>query len=417
MATTGVLAYPAFVRVWVADTVRWFGTFTSSLALQLLLIETLDADQGAIGVVRAAQWLPSLLFGMVAGVLVDRVRRRPVLVAADTLSAVVLGLIVALAVTGSLTVPVLAVLVFGAGTASGAFMAAHQSFVPRLVPVATLPVAHARLDQSMTAAESVGPLLAGALVRFFSAPVALAVTALSHVVSAIVLLTVRVDEPPSSSRADRHLGRELREGARWVYRHRTLAPYALALHLWFVATSSVMTVYVIHAVDDLGLDALAVGSALACAGVAGLLGAGLAPRAGERWGVGRVCAAGDWLTALGLGAVLLARPDGPAPLAWLVAGQLVHGLGGGLKGPLELSYRNAVTPDRLRARMNATIRSFNWGSIAVSAPIAGWAALQWGNRPVIAAGVIGMAAAAAVLTWSPFRRATMPRDDAVPADV
>ncbi|MBX9243294.1 MFS transporter [Actinotalea ferrariae] len=415
MATTGVLAYPAFVRVWVADTVRWFGTFTSNLALQLLLIETLGADQGAIGVVRAAQWLPSLLFGMVAGVLVDRVRRRPVLVAADTLSAVVLGLIVALAMTGSLTVPVLAVLVFGVGTASVAFMAAHQSFVPRLVPVAALPVANARLDQSMTAAESVGPLLAGALVRFFSAPVALAVNAVSHVVSAVVLLTVKVDEPPPSPRADRHLGRELREGARWVYRHRTLAPYALALHLWFLGVSSVMTVYVIHAVNGLRLDALAVGAALACAGISGLLGAGLAPRAGERWGVGRVCAAGDWLTALGFGAVLLARPDGPAPLVWLVVGQLVYGLGGGLKGPLELSYRNAVTPDRLRARMNATIRSFNWGSIAVSAPLAGWAALEWGNRPVIAAGAIGMATAAAILTWSPFRRATMPHDDAVPA--
>ena len=407
-----MLAYPAFVRLWFADTITWFGSFTFGLALQLLLIETLEADQRALGLIRGAQWLPALLFGLLAGVLVDRVRRRPVLIAADTASAVLLALIAALALTDRLTVPVLAVLVAGIGTASFLYTAAHQSFLPRAVPTSVLPTANARLTQSMTAAEAVGPLLAGALVRFFSAPIALAVNAVSHAVSAVVLLTARVQEPPPAPRADRHLGRELREGARWVYRHRTLRPYALALHLWFIANSTVLTVYVIHAVEDLGLDALTVGAVLACAGVSGVVGAGLAPRAGERFGLGRVCAAGDWLTGLGFGAVLLAVP-GPAAVVWLVVGQLVFGLGTGLKGPLDMSYRNAITPDRLRARMNATIRSVNWGSIALSAPLAGWAAVSWGNRPVIAAGVVLMLASAAMLTWSPFRGAEMPLDDMV----
>lgn len=409
-----MLAYPAFVRLWVVDTVSWFGTFTLGLAIQLLLIETLGADQRALGLVRGAQWLPALLFGLLAGVLVDRVRRRPVLVAADTVSAVLLAAIAALALTDRLTVVGLAVLVAGAGAASFLYTAAHQSFLPRVVPTSVLPAANARLEQSRTAAESVGPLLAGALVRFFSAPVAIAVTAVSHLVSAAVLLTVRVEEPPPPPTADRHLGRELREGARWVYRHRTLAPYAVALHLWFVANSTVLTVYVIHAVEDLGLDALTVGAVLACAGVGGVVGAGLAPRAGQRLGLGRVCAAGDWLTGLGFATVLLAAP-GPAAVPWLVVGQLVFGLGSGIKGPLDMSYRNAVTPDRLRARMNATIRTANWGSIALSAPAAGWAAAAWGNRPVIAAGVAIMLASAALLTASPFRDAQMPHDDEVPA--
>src|SRR5699024_8181936 len=70
----GVFSYPAFVRLWISDTTKWLGVFTSGLALQLLLIEALGADQVELGLVKSAQWLPMLLFGLVAGVLIDRVR-------------------------------------------------------------------------------------------------------------------------------------------------------------------------------------------------------------------------------------------------------------------------------------------------------------------------------------------------------
>ncbi len=165
-----MLVYPGFVRLWLAGTVSWLGTFTFGLALQLLLIETLDADQAAIGFVRSAQWVPALAIGMLAGVLIDRVRRRPVLIAADTVTALATGGIGALALAGLLTVPVLAGLVALVGAASMFYHAAHQSYLPRLVPTGLLPVANARIEQTMTAAEAVGPLVAGALVRFLSAP-------------------------------------------------------------------------------------------------------------------------------------------------------------------------------------------------------------------------------------------------------
>ncbi len=402
-----MLAYPAFVRLWLAGTVSWLGMFSFGLALQLLLIESLSADQAAIGFVRSAQWAPALAIGLVAGVLTDRVRRRPVLVAADTATALATGAIGALALTGLLTVPVLAALVAVVGAASMFYHAAHQSYLPGLVPTALLPVANARIEQSMTAAESVSPLLGGALVRFLSAPVAILFTAAGKAASAVLLATIRVDEPAPRRQPDRHLWRELKEGGRWVYRHRALAPYAVALHLWFLFNSAVMTVFVFHATETLGLDALTVGLVLSCAGVGGVIGAGLAPQAAKRFGLGPVCVAADWLHPPAFLFLLLAAP-GPTGAALLVVGQLVYGLGAGLKGPLDLSYRNAVTPDRLRARMNGTIRSFNWGSIAVAAPLAGLAATMYGNRWVIAVGIAGLMAAALILTLSPFRIAVMP---------
>ncbi len=403
----GVLSYPAFVRPWLAGTVSWLGTFSFGLAVQLLLIETLSADQAAIGFVRSAQWAPALAIGLLAGVLTDRLRRRPVLGAADTVTALATGCIGALALTGLLTVPVLAFLVALVGAASMFYHAAHQSYLPRLVPMELLPVANARIEQAVTAAEAIGPLVGGALVRFVSAPVAILFNAISKAGSAVLLARCGWKSPRRSDQPDRHLWRELREGGSWVYRHRTLAPYAVSLHLWFFFNSAIMTIFVFHETEALGLDALTVGLVLSCAGVGGVIGAGLAPRAAERFGLGPVCVVADWLHPLAFLLLVLATP-GPTGAAVLVVGQLIYGLGAGLKGPLDMSYRNAVTPDRLRARMNGTIRSFNWGSIAVAAPLAGLSATMYGNRPVIAVGIVGLVAAALVLTLSPFRGAVMP---------
>ncbi|MEJ7649991.1 MAG: MFS transporter [Nakamurella sp.] len=407
MRAPGALSYPAFVRFWIADAVSNLGSFTSTLAIQLLLIETLHADQTKIGLVRSAQWLPSLMFGLLVGVLIDRMRRRTVLIAADAAAGVVTALIAVLALTGALTVGLLVAAVFAVGIAMLFSTAARQSLLPDLVPVPVLPAASARLEQTWTAAQSAGPLLGGALVRFLSAPIAVLVDAMSWVISALVLIRVRVQEHPPARVAGRSVVRELREGAGWLYRHQTLKWYAASLHLWFFFNSAVNTVLIYYATAEPRQSALAVGFALACAGITGFVAAGLSPRLGARFGVGTMCVVADWLTPLGYLLVVFAVP-GPAAIWWLVAGQAVFGVGLGLKGPLETSYRNAVAPERLRGRMNGCMRTFNWGAIAVSAPLAGWAAATWGNRPAIGVAIGGLALAALLLTLSPFRAAVLP---------
>ncbi len=382
------------------------GTFVSALALQLLLIETLHADQVAIGVVRSAQFLPYLLFGLVAGVVVDRVRRRPLLIGADVLCAVLLGTVALLALTGHLTVPVLAVLVFVIGSASMFFSAAHQSLLPAIVAPERLPRANARLSQTYSATQSGGPLVGGALVRLLTAPVAVLVDAASYAVSAATLATVRVEERLPERARRRHVWAELREGAAWVYRHATLGPYAVSLHLWFFGNGIVTTVLVYFATTELHLDALGVGFVLAATGVTGVVGAGLAPRLGTRFGTGRVVVAMEWANPAAYALLLLARP-GPWALVWLLVANALFGLAMGVKDPLTMSHRNLVTPDRLRGRMNATIRSFNWGSIAVAAPLGGWLAATFGNRVAIGVGVLGLVVSAVWLWLSPYRHVTV----------
>lgn len=396
-----------FGRLFVADAISTSGTVISTLALQFVLIDSLHADQRAIGVVRAAQWAPYLLVGMLAGVLVDRIRRRPVLVVADLVSAAVFATIGILALTGGLTVPILAALVFVAGTVTCAGVAAYQSYVPRLVPDPLLPAAFARLEQMGQVVGSLGPLISGALVRFVTAPIAVLVDAGTYVASALTLWTIRAPEPPAAPSAHRDLRAELREGAAWVYRHDVLRPYALWLHTWFFGTAMVTTVVVYYATVDLHLDPLAVGVAMAGSGLSGLLAAGFAPQLAARFGVGRVITAVEWSTPIWPVLVALAQP-GPWALVIVVIAHLIAGLTA-ITSSLMMSHRTAITPDRLRARMNATIRTFNWGGIAVAAPVSGWIAATWGTRAAILGGAGLLLVATAYLWFSPYRDADFPR--------
>ncbi len=134
-------------RMFAADTVSSIGTVVSTLAIQFLLIDTLQADEQAIGLVSAAQWAPYLVFGLLAGVIAERVRRKPLLVAADLLGMAIFGAIGLLALAGRLTVPIVAGLVFAFGAVTCVSDAAYQSYVPRLVPERALPDAFACLEQ------------------------------------------------------------------------------------------------------------------------------------------------------------------------------------------------------------------------------------------------------------------------------
>ena len=408
-----LLRHPGFVRLWLADGLSNFGTFVFGLSLQLLLVQSLDANQLEIGWVRSAQWLPSLLFGLIAGVIVDRVRRRALLIATDLASCLLLLAIAGLGVLGLLSPPLVAALVFLLGTAAVLQGGAHQSFTADLLPPSLLASGNVALVQTYTAAQTLGPLLAGLLVRLVGAPLTMLLNAATYAISAILLLGVP-DTQPHRTAAAKSITADLKEGLRWVYRHRFLTPYAVCLHLWFIANAIGGTLYVFHA-TRLGLDSAAIGLTLACAGLAGLFGAAVAQWSARRFGMGMAILGADFITGAAWLVVALAPMDGSS--FWvLCAAQLLYGIGLGLRGPLEMSYRNAVTPSRLRGRMNTTIRSVNWGLIAVAAPFGGWLALVVGDRAALALAGTLMLATGTALLLSPFRSAAMPADEPEPAE-
>lgn len=393
-----------FRRFWAASTVSDFGSHVTTLAVQVLVVTTLAGTASDVGLVNAARWLPYLLLGVLVGALADRVRRKPLLVGTDLSRAVLLCAVPLLAVADLLSVPVLVGLMAVFGLLSLLNDAARYSFLPRLVSREALPRANARLEQSSSVAQASGPAVAGGLVSWVGAPAAVLVDAASYLVSGVLTALTPVQDP-RPARADRlSLRREMREGLAWVYRHRTLAPLALSTHGWFLFFSVLGTVYVPYALLRLGFGGLALGLTLTAAGVGGLLGSGLSNRLGERLGVCPTVAGARVLEAAGI-AVIAMAPEGGVLVAGF--GQLLLGIGMGAEGPIEMSYRQAATPDRLQARASATIRSLNRAAVVVGAPLAGVLADGLGFRFALWVGAAGVAVSGLSLAASPFRHARL----------
>lgn len=409
--------HPGFGWFWSAETVSGFGDYVTVLALQVLVVTTLGGTAVDVGLLNAGRWLPYLLFGLVLGVLVDRRRRRPILIGTDLACAGVLTLVPVLWWLGLLSLPAVLLVAFAFGTLTLLNDSAAQSFLPRLVPPRALLTANARLDQSAAVAQTTGPLLGGALVTALSAPVAILADVVSYLVSALALTRIRVAEPDHPREGPRRrLLAELAEGLRWVYRHRTLAPFALTTHGWFLFNSILGTVFVPFLLLRLGLDAFQLGVTLAAGGVGALIGSLFSVRAGLRWGVGRTVIFSQALMPLAWAAIaLVPSPDaaggadaGPGTalvLAILCLGQLLYGFTMGLENANEMAYRQAVTPDALQGRMNTSIRSINRAMIVVGAPLGGILADTIGYRPALWIGIAGFVVVTVALALSPARNA------------
>jgi MFS family permease len=395
---------PGFVRFWTASTVSGFGTYVTSLAIQVLVVVTLHEGSAGVGLVSSARWLPYLLFGLVVGVMVDRSRRGPLLVITDLGRGLLLIAVPLLALTHHLTLVALMAFMAVFGVLSLMNDTAAQSFVPRLVDGGLLTAANARLDQSSAAAQTTGPALAGGLVSLLTAPWAVLVDAVSYLVSGLLLLRIPVVEPPSQRLSLRGIRGEAVDGLRWVYRHRTLRPYALGTHGWFLCSAAVGAVLPPFALRNLGLSAFGFGLVLAVGGVGGLVGALAATRVGARFGAGRVITAGTIVTAAAWGMVALSTDGWPG---WLLFGaaELLLGLCLGVENANEMGYRQSVTPDHLQARMNATMRSINRAMIVIGAPIGGLLGDAIGFRTMLWIAAAGFLVVAAAFALSPFRDA------------
>lgn len=402
-----------FRNYWVASTVGFTGLAVTTVAVDVLVIDVLEASEAQVGIVRAVQFLPYPLIGLIAGAYVDRWRRRPTLVAFNLAQAVLLLAVPVLFLAGALTLTTTAVVLFAVGCCAVFIAAAEQSYLPDLVPRGSLVLANARLGQSMTVAQSAGPALGGLLVSALSAPAALLATSISRFVSAGLIARIRRPEPPPGAERPR-MWRGIADGLAFAYRHHTLAPLAVSTHMWFLANSIALTVLGLFVLRDLGLSAIAYGAVLAATGVGGLLGALYATRAATRLGEGNTIIASRALCALTWIATAITPGDGTAwvPAVYLGAVQLVYGFSMGVEDPSEMAYRQAVTPRSMLGRVNATLRSANRTTAVVGAVVGGILAGVIGFRPTLLVVAAVFAASVVVAALSPVRGA---RSGGVPA--
>ncbi len=409
---TGLWANRDFLRLWAAQTVSFVGSQVTLVALPLTAVLSLQASPAQMGMLRAVELAPALLIGLVAGAWVDRVRRRPILISADIGRALLLGAIPLAAALGILSIGPLYAVAFLVGILTVFFDVAHLSLLPALVPADRLIEGNSKLEVSRSVAMVAGPGFAGLLVQLITAPLAIAVDALSFLVSALFLLRIRTPEQaPAASSSRRNILADVADGLRAVWGQPLLRAMALSLCVFNLFYSMVGAVYVLFVVRELHLTPGVLGLIYAVGSLGFPLGATFAGRAARRWGVGPTIV---WGAGVSDAAFLLVPLAGGAPAAAaaiLIAAQMLATLAGPMTAINQLSLRQAITPMHILGRVNATMRVISLGAAPLGALLAGGLGSQLGLRPTLAIGVLGLQLGFLVLLLSPLR--TMRADPAI----
>lgn len=404
-----------FLKLWSASAVSYLGTHISALALPLIAAVSLGATPFQAGLLAAIGWLPYLLFGLFAGVWVDRLRRRPVLIASDLGRAAIYSVIPISFVLGKQSIELLMVVALLAGTLSVFFDVANLSYLPTLVDRSLLVQANSRITSTSSAAQIVGPGIGGLLIRFFGAPFAVVVDALSFLVSATLLSRIDASEPPPAPAApDRSLRSDIREGFRIVLESDTLRALAASAATVQLAGYAFLAIYVLYMTRDLGLSAGEVGLVLSTGGVGALLGALMADPL-RRW-IGQGPAIVLTMFLFGVTGLLipLAVLAPKWALALVVASEFLQWMAIVAHEVCAVSLRQAIVPDRLAGRVNGTMRFLSLGLRPVGSllgGILGGTALGLAGTLVVAE--FGMLVAFVWLLASPIRSMREPEPIAV----
>ncbi|MDP9737419.1 MFS transporter [Curtobacterium sp. 260] len=399
-----------FSRLWTALGASAVGGQVSELAVPLLAVVVLHATAGEAGLLGAARWVPFLLLALPFGVVIDRCRRRPVLVAADVVRALLTVGVVVLAVTGALTLPLLVVAVAALGACTVAFEVGYQSFLPTVAGRDQLERANGRLQATSSVAEVGGPGIAGLLVQVLTAPWALLAHAATYVVSAVALARIRRPEarPVPSGHG---VLRDLRDGFDHVRRDRYLVSLVGFAAIYNLFAQWILVLFTVHAVRQLGMTAGELGAVFSLGAIGAVVGAAAAPRTVRRWGVGPVLVACAAVECVALFALPAVGPDWPRPTATavLVLAFACNGAGTALSSVVALTLRQLRTPDHLLGRVNATMRWISYGVIAVGAALGGLVGDALGTRAAIAIGCAGNLLTVVWVVCSPLRRIREPR--------
>jgi len=395
----------AFVRLWAAASVSYVGSFVTRTALPLTAILVLGAGPLQISAIRSLEFVGWLVVGLVAGAWVDRLRRRPIMIAADLGRAVLLGSIPITAALAVLGMPQLIVVAFLAAILSAFFNTSSVAYLPTLVGRTRLIAANSALSASASAAEFTGFALSGFLVQLLSAPIAIALDAISFLASAGVLATIRRPEPPRPAIEDREpVLHEIREGIRVVAASPVLRAVAAAHAGTHILWGVFGTTYLLFATHEIGLGPAAIGIVAALGGLGSLAGAAVAARVARRFGIGRAMLLG--LAGMTIGSALIPIAPGGAVLlgaAFLVGQQLIGDSGATVYDILETSLTQSIVDGRILGRVNATVETVTTLTALAGAVGGGIVAELFGLRASMAVGVLGGATAIAFVWFSPIR--------------
>jgi MFS family permease len=394
------------VRLWAASTVSIFGALVTRTALPLAAIIVLQAGPIEIAVLRALEFVAGLTVGLVAGAWVDRLSRRPIMIAADLGRAALLASVPVAALVHQLGMPQLYVVAFGTATLSTIFEVADRSFLPTVVEREEILPANAALTVSSAVAEFGAFGVSGFLVQLVSAPIAVVVGAATFVWSAFYLGRIRRPETPQAPRTGAEsVLREIRDGLGLLFGNQILRPIALAGASVGGLYGIFGTTYLLFAIGELGLSPAVIGLVTAVGGAGSLIGAAFAGRVTRKFGLGRVLIGSLALASVG-NAFLPLAPAGAMLIAvgCLLAQQLVADSAVTVFEIEDVTVRQSVVPDRQLGRVNASNHVLFIAAQLAGTVLGGAIAAGVGIRGALVVGSLGGLIGAALIVLSPVRR-------------
>jgi MFS family permease len=396
-----ILGHPDFRRLWIGESVSQLGTQVSLLAVPLIAVVTLRATAFQTGLLTAIGYAAFLLLGLPAGAWVDRVRRRPVMIAGNLLRAVLLASVPVAAALDVLSLGQLYVVVFAVGVCTVFFDVAYQAYLPALIGRAHLVPGNGRLEASRSVAYTVGPAAAGYLVQVLTAAVAILADAVSFVWSASWIAAIGSREPkPVAGR--RALHREITVGLRLVLGDATLRALALYGATSVLCLACGQAVGVVFLVRTIHLDAAQIGLLSSIGGLGAVLGALVAGPLTRRFGYRATTLA---VPLVSNGFLLLVPLTGPGPrLALYAIGTAVTSCGIVTYNVVAVAFRQRLCPDHLLGRLNATMRFLAWGTFPLGALLGGALGTAIGARRTLWLEAAGFLLSALWLVASPLRK-------------
>ncbi|MFD4640393.1 MFS transporter [Lentzea sp. NPDC058436] len=393
--------HPDFRRLWTGDTISQFGATVGMTVIPLLAAGVLDATPFEMGLLAAASTMAFLVIGLPAGVWVDRMRRKPLMIAMDVVRAALMLSVPLAWWLGVLGLTQLVVVSLAVGVCTVFFDVAYQSYLPSLVGRGQLVEGNSKLQASLSVAEVSGPAIGGYAAQFLGAANSVLATGLGYLSSAFFLARIRTVEPVPERHPDPHLRREIMEGLRFVFGNTTLRSIVACTgtsNFFHGIQNAVMILFLLQTVD---LSEGTAGLVLSAGGVGGVLGAAFAYRIGLLVGQARMI----WLIPLLTWPFTLALPfisDGLGLVLPMVAlavtsfGIVVYNVG-------QVSYRQAICPDHLLGRMNASIRWVVWGATPLGALLGGGLGSWIGIVPTLWVSLAGSVGGMLWVLFSPLR--------------
>jgi MFS family permease len=404
--TGGLWRHPDFLKLWSAETVSQFGTQVSLLAIPLTAVIVLDATAFEVSVLATVEFLPFLLFTLPAGVWVDRMRRRPILVAGDFGRAALLASVPVAYLSGHLTLTQLYVVGFGTGICTVFFDVAYQSYLPSIVERQQIVEGNSKLEISRSAAQIGGPGLGGLLVQALTAPYAILADALSFLGSGSFIFWIRRQEEwrATETKVGERSGlwTELKEGLRFVLGNANLRAQAGCTATSNFFTQFVFAIGIVFLVRVIGLSPGVIGISFSLGSIGALVAALTATRISTRFGIGRTTIATGLLWGPATFLFALA-PVGNVAIPFIVLSMLLIGFAVVVYNIVQVSYRQAICPPRLQGRMNSVMRFMVWGTIPLGSLTAGALASSIGLRETMVIGAVGSSLAVLWIVFSPQR--------------